>query len=221
MMSEGKDKILVVEDSKTQALRAKLLLEGEGYEVEVAGDGEEAIEKVLKWRPDAVLLDINMPKKDGFEVLREIRSREELANLQVIMLTQYGDVESLSKALELGADDYISKPFNEKELSARIKAALRFKKLQDKLIESERLAAIGALVVTISHEINNPLTGIIGHCQIMLMNRDKIPEEFIPRIESVLRLAERIAGIVSKISNLKKASTKPYLGEVEMLDLGG
>ena len=171
------DRILVIEDSRTQALKTQLLLQREGYEVETAFDGEEGWERILNWKPDVVLLDINLPRKNGFDLLKEIRNRDELASMQVIMLTAYGDVDSLAKALELGADDYISKPFNDRELSARVKASLRMKKLQDRVIKAERLAAVGALVVTMSHEINNPLTTVSGWVAVSTPGREvMLPE---------------------------------------------
>jgi len=213
------DRILVIEDSRTQALKTQLLLQREGYEVETSFDGEEGWEKILSWRPDVVLLDINLPRKDGFELLGEIRNRDELASMQVIMLTAYGDVDSLAKALELGADDYISKPFNDRELSARVRASLRMKKLQDRVIKAERLAAVGALAVTMSHEINNPLTGIIGNCQIILARGDSLDPEMKERVQSIMDMAVRISQVVQKVANLKEVVTKPYLGDTEMLDL--
>jgi DNA-binding response OmpR family regulator len=215
------DRVLVVEDSKTQALKIQLLLQKEGYEVEAASDGEEALEKISSWKPDVVLLDINMPKRNGFEVLREIRGKDELANMQVIMLTASGDVDSLTKALELGADDYISKPFNDRELSARVKASLRMKKLHDRVIKAERLAAVGALVVTMSHEINNPLTGIIGNCQIILAKKSSLPREITDKVQIILDMALRISKVIQKAANLKEVTTKTYLNDTEMLDLGG
>ncbi|HEX29202.1 TPA: hybrid sensor histidine kinase/response regulator [Candidatus Poribacteria bacterium] len=213
------DRILVIEDSRTQALKTQLLLQREGYEVETAFDGEEGWERILNWKPDVVLLDINLPRKNGFDLLKEIRNRDELASMQVIMLTAYGDVDSLAKALELGADDYISKPFNDRELSARVKASLRMKKLQDRVIKAERLAAVGALVVTMSHEINNPLTGIIGNCQIILTKGDSLDPEIKERVRSIMDMAGRISKVIQKAANLKDVVTKPYLGDTKMLDL--
>ncbi|HID55631.1 TPA: hybrid sensor histidine kinase/response regulator [Candidatus Poribacteria bacterium] len=215
------DRILIIEDSRTQALKTQLLLQREGYEVETAFDGEEGWKRILNWKPDVVLLDINLPKRNGFDLLREIRNRDELANMQVIMLTAYGDVDSLTKALDLGADDYISKPFNDRELSARVKASLRMKKLQDRVIKAERLAAVGALVVTMSHEINNPLTGIIGNCQIILKNADSIPPKMRERVQSIMDMAVRISRVLQKAANLREVVTKPYLGDTEMIDLEG
>ncbi|SHI16414.1 response regulator YycF [Sporanaerobacter acetigenes] len=115
-------KILVVDDEKSIADILKFNLEKEGFMVEVAYDGEEAIEKVFKTSPDLVLLDIMLPKKDGFQVLKEIRKE---LKIPVLMLTAKEEEVDKVLGLELGADDYVTKPFSMRELMARVKANLR------------------------------------------------------------------------------------------------
>lgn len=116
------NKVLVIDDEKAIADIIKFNLEQEGYTVETAYDGEEGIAKVHKWLPELVLLDIMMPKKDGFQVLKEIRSSY---NFPVIMLTAKEAEVDKVLGLELGADDYIVKPFSMRELIARVKANFR------------------------------------------------------------------------------------------------
>ena len=115
-------KILVIDDDTNICEMLKIYLENEGYEVKTANDGVEGINYFKMYDPDLVLLDIMMPKKDGKEVCREIR---EIAPKPVIMITAKGEVFDKVLGLELGADDYMVKPFDLKELSARIKAVLR------------------------------------------------------------------------------------------------
>lgn len=115
-------KILVVDDEKSIADILKFNLEKEGFMVEVAYDGEEAVEKVFKTSPDLVLLDIMLPKKDGFQVLKEIRKE---LKIPVLMLTAKEEEVDKVLGLELGADDYVTKPFSMRELMARVKANLR------------------------------------------------------------------------------------------------
>lgn len=116
------NKVLVIDDEKAIADIIKFNLEQEGYIVDTAYDGEEGIGKVHKWKPDLVLLDIMMPKKDGFQVLKEIRSSY---NFPVIMLTAKEAEVDKVLGLELGADDYMVKPFSMRELVARVKANFR------------------------------------------------------------------------------------------------
>ena len=115
-------KILVIDDETNICDLLRLYLEKEGYEVKCANDGAEGLKQFKFSDPDLVLLDIMMPKKDGWQVCREIR---EVSSKPVIMITAKGEVFDKVLGLELGADDFIVKPFDMKELSARIKAVLR------------------------------------------------------------------------------------------------
>ena len=115
-------KLLIVDDDPNICEMLRLYLENEGYKVKTASDGAEGVAAFKIYEPDLVLLDIMMPKKDGWQVCREIR---EISPKPVIMITAKGEVFDKVLGLELGADDFIVKPFDMKELSARIKAVLR------------------------------------------------------------------------------------------------
>ncbi len=119
-MSMGK--ILVADDDRNIAELLRLYLEKEGCSVVLAEDGDEAVAKFASESPDLVLLDIMMPKLDGWQVCREIRKK---SNCPIIMLTAKGETFDKVLGLELGADDYVVKPFDSKEILARIKAVLR------------------------------------------------------------------------------------------------
>ena len=127
-------KILVIDDDSNICEALKLYLENEGYEIKCASDGAEGINFFKMYEPDLVLLDIMLPRKDGWQVCREIR---EISSKPIIMLTAKGEVFDKVLGLELGADDFIVKPFNTKELSARIKAVLRRYNSRDNDIDDE------------------------------------------------------------------------------------
>ena len=114
--------ILVVDDEKHIVELAKLYLENEGYTVEGAYDGQEALEKARSLRPALIVLDLMLPEVDGFEVCRRIRKE---GDIPILMLTARSDDVDKIVGLELGADDYLTKPFNPRELVARVKAILR------------------------------------------------------------------------------------------------
>lgn len=116
------EKILVVDDDTNICELLRLYLTKEGYQVTTANDGEEGLEKFNQLKPDMVLLDVMMPRMDGLEVCRRIRK---LGNTPVMMLTAKGETFDKVLGLELGADDYVVKPFETKEIVARIKAVLR------------------------------------------------------------------------------------------------
>lgn len=115
-------KILVVDDDRNICELLKLYLENDGYSVFVANDGQEAVEMFQSKAPELVLLDIMLPKMDGWQVCREIRKT---SNTPIIMLTAKGETFDKVLGLELGADDYVTKPFDAKEVMARVKAVLR------------------------------------------------------------------------------------------------
>jgi DNA-binding response OmpR family regulator len=117
-----KQRILVVDDDESIAELVTLYLTKECYSTEIASDGEEALEKFRSFDPNLILLDIMLPGIDGYEVCREIRKT---SNVPIIMLSAKGEVFDKVLGLELGADDYIMKPFDSKELVARCKAVLR------------------------------------------------------------------------------------------------
>ena len=116
------EKILVVDDDVNICELLRLYLTKEGYQVTIANDGEEGLDKFNQVKPDMVLLDVMMPRMDGLEVCRRIRK---LGNTPVMMLTAKGETFDKVLGLELGADDYVVKPFDTKEIVARIKAVLR------------------------------------------------------------------------------------------------
>jgi DNA-binding response OmpR family regulator len=115
-------KILVVDDDPNICELLRLYFENEQYQVKTASDGAEGVQSFKTFEPDLVLLDVMLPKKDGWQVLREIR---EMSSRPVIMITAKGEVFDKVLGLELGADDFVVKPFDMKELSARVKAVLR------------------------------------------------------------------------------------------------
>lgn len=117
--------ILVVEDEKNIARVVAYNLEREGYRVNLAKDGEEALDKARRQPPDLILLDLMLPKVDGLEVCRQLRADSRTAQIPIIMLTAKTQEADRVVGLELGADDYIPKPFSPRELIARVKAVLR------------------------------------------------------------------------------------------------
>jgi DNA-binding response OmpR family regulator len=122
-MKMGK-KILAVDDEPNILMSLEFILEMEGYEVYTARDGEEALEVAERVRPDLILLDVNMPRKDGYEMCRIIREREDMTGTKVIMLTAKGQTLEKKKGLEVGADDYVTKPFSAEDLLEKIRTMI-------------------------------------------------------------------------------------------------
>lgn len=120
----GKPKILAVDDEPNILLSLEFILEEEGYDVHVARDGEEALEIAQSIHPDLILLDVAMPRKDGYEVCRVIREREDLADTRIIMLTAKGQQLEKKKGVEVGANLYVTKPFSAEDLLQKIRSVL-------------------------------------------------------------------------------------------------
>jgi CheY-like chemotaxis protein len=121
----GKHTILLVEDEESLRLVLRDLLEREGYTIVEAADGVQALEEIDRSAPDIVVLDLNLPRLDGYGVLSNLRSKAATAHLPVVVLTAKGDEDSEVKVFEIGADDFLTKPFRPRALSARVKALLR------------------------------------------------------------------------------------------------
>ena len=145
-----KENILVVEDDKHISKLVKYNLEKSGYICKVADDGEEALDILAKERVDLIILDIMLPRMDGLEVCRLIKQDAKLKTIPVVMLTAKGEEVDRVVGLELGADDYIVKPFSPRELILRIKAILRRGKAEE---QAKDVIERGDLIIDISRHI--------------------------------------------------------------------
>lgn len=130
------NKILIVDDDVNICELLRLYLEKDGFDTVVANDGEQAVQFASRYSPDLILLDIMLPGLDGWQVCREIRKT---SDIPIIMLTAKGETFDKILGLELGADDYVSKPFDTKEVIARIKAVLRRSADKDKSSEKKEV----------------------------------------------------------------------------------
>ena len=138
-----KARILIADDRPDNLHLLATRLANEGYAFITAADGEEALKKLRSAVPDLVLLDINMPKKDGFDVLQEMRADPLIAHIPVIVVTATRIApQDVRLGLGLGADDYITKPFNWRELAARVRAKLRVKYVEDVLRRRRELGLL-------------------------------------------------------------------------------
>lgn len=126
-------KVLIIDDDDDSLAIARLRLQTDGYDILSASSAEEGLQKISNDVPDLVLLDVQMPGRSGFEVCAELKSDQRLCNIPVIFLSAADDTSEKVKGLDLGAVDYVTKPFDVFELRARVRAALRTKRLQDLL----------------------------------------------------------------------------------------
>jgi DNA-binding response OmpR family regulator len=116
--------VLIVDDAPNIVLSLEFLMKKEGYEVYSVSNGEEAMEAIAAKTPDLILLDVMMPRKDGYEVCQELRANQDWNDIKIIMLTAKGRDVEREKGLALGADDYVTKPFATQELVRKVKTLL-------------------------------------------------------------------------------------------------
>ena len=164
--------ILVVDDEQTQRLLTQDILEQDGFRVEEASDGEEGLRLARDLRPDLILLDVMMPKMDGFETCRRIRADLAIRHIPVIIVTGREDVEDIENGFAAGATDFLTKPVVWNLLPNRIRYVLRTSRLEQELRVAKESAeqaseAKTALLSTMGHELRTPLNAIIGFSDLM------------------------------------------------------
>ena len=138
----GSGKILIVDDNEANVRLLEVYLKAAGYAVEKAYDGEEALQKVAATNPDLVLLDVMMPRLDGYEVCRRLRADDATNVIPVVMITALTGLEDRIRGLECGADDFVSKPFDKTELMARVRNLLRVKYYRSMIAERQKFDAV-------------------------------------------------------------------------------
>lgn len=200
-----KKKILVVDDEKPIADILQFNLTKEGYEVVCAYDGNEALEMVEETQPDLVLLDIMLPQKDGMEVCKEIRKKYDMP---IIMLTAKDSEIDKVLGLELGADDYVTKPFSTRELIARVKANLRrHQKVNDALENEEETNEIEVGLLTIHPDA------------YVASKRGKTIELTHREFELLHYLAKHIGQVMTREHLLQTVWGYDYFGDVRTVDV--
>ena len=133
MTKPGSATILVVDDEAPIRLMLQQVLTQEGYDIVTAEDGKEGLDLILKSTPDLILLDLRMPRLDGITFLKAMRTDPKTRSIPVIVLTGLKSRETLEQAMEAGADDFVTKPFETVELKIRIRAMLKLKNISDEL----------------------------------------------------------------------------------------
>jgi len=195
------EKILVVEDNPD--LRAFVVSNlFETYHVEQAENGRKGLDLARRMNPDLIISDVMMPEMDGYELCREIRKDSFLSKVPIILVTAKSGGEAVEAGLEIGATDYVPKPFEMRELKARIATHLKNRFLEKNISEREtRLTAIGQMTSAVVHDLKNPLNTIMGFTQIAQQDSETLEEKEISKslslvMESSIRLNRMIAEIL-------------------------
>jgi signal transduction histidine kinase len=190
----NKQRVLIVDDVSTNLLLIKRILE-DIYIVKTAQSGEEALEILPEFRPDIILLDIMMPGMDGYDVCERIRSQKRYAFIKIILVSAKNMIDDRLRGYEVGADDYITKPFVKRELLAKTKVFARLKH------EEEINQLKSNLLTLFSHETRTPLSAIIGLSDILMRN-DTIGDDIKTRIGMICAKANELLEFTEKTSLL-------------------
>ncbi len=212
--------ILVVDDDPRNVRLLESILRSQGYEVTAAGNGEEALRAVESGAPDLVLLDVMMPKMSGFELCQRLKGRYETRLLPIVMVTALNALEDKVHALELGADDFLSKPINKVELLAKVRAILRVKLLQDEVERQKRELQTTnrelvrfqrykeSLTQMVVHDLKNPLASIMGNIQLLQAQKASVTparlEELLQRAQDSARQLMRMMLNILHIGRLEE-----------------
>ena len=198
-------KILVIDDEKPISDIMKFNLTKEGYEVHVAADGEEALQKVDEVHPDLILLDLMLPKMDGLEVARQVRKNYDMP---IIMVTAKDSELDKVLGLELGADDYVTKPFSNRELVARVKANLR------------RQGAPSAQPAEVEENSDIEIGDLVIHPEAYMVSKRGENIELTHREFELLHyLAQHIGQVMTREHLLQTVWGYDYFGDVRTVDV--
>jgi len=203
----AESRILIVDDVQMNLDLMKDILSEQGYLVATAINGKSAIAKTKAHKFDLILLDIVLPDIDGFEVCFHLKSNYQTQDIPIIFLTAKKEKDSIIKGFQLGAVDYIPKPFSKEELLARVNLHLTLRKTQEELIKSKELAedaskAKAIFLANISHEIRTPMNGIIG--MIDILKKTKLSQEQHEYIDIIGISGENLLMIINDVLDFSK-----------------
>jgi len=226
-------KVLIVDDNTKIMAIAEVHLKKEGLEVLCVEDGKSALESARQEKPDLILLDVDMPDMSGFEVCQVLKDDAELVMIPVVFLTAADDNESRVRGLDLGAVDYVTKPFDSFELRARVRAALRTKQLQDQLatmnLELEErvdqrteeikqlLEQKDAFVNQLSHDLKTPLTPLVALLPMVAERTEDVESKKM--LDLIMNNVDYMRNLTERTLQLAQLNSPEVSLRVEKVDL--
>lgn len=213
--------ILVIDDDKPITMFLDELLTDAGYTVHVAHHGRDVLSEVARVAPDIVLLDVNLPDMSGYDACHALAERPETSDLPILLMSGIDrDPNAMARGLNLGGFEFIVKPFHSDELLARVRVLVRLRRLQQRLVEQERMRVMVETAGAICHELGQPLSAASGLVQIMLAEGGFTPAQTAD-LESLNEALQRMIEIVRRGQSIQQYATKPYLSQTnsQILDL--
>ena len=211
-----KPKILIVDDEEKNIRLLKAMLMSEKYQLFEAFSGEQALNIVPAVSPDLIMLDVMMPGINGFDVCRKLKRADETKTIPIVMVTALSEKEHRIKALEAGADDFLSKPVDRTELMVRVKSLLRIKTYHDELRASnkeiaeqnEKLRELEktkeGLTHMIIHDLNNPLSSISGNLELILLKEPVLSQDLLGSLTACLDYCLDLKDMILSLLEIQK-----------------
>ena len=192
--------LLLIEDNP-QIIQVLAYVLKDYYNLHFAKDGQEGLEKTRALRPNLIISDIMMPRKNGYELINSLKQDPDLKGIPVILLTSKADRVSRIQGFEFGADEYLTKPFNNQEILIRVKGLIEKKQLETEFIHLEKMIGLGQLVAGISHEINNPIA-------FAKSSAETIEKIFLSVEQQKISLKQGMGMMKDAISRIKEGTTR-------------
>jgi DNA-binding response OmpR family regulator len=224
---KSKGKILIVDDEPINLEFFDVMLSKLGFKIEKAADGEEALQKVTETNPDLIILDNIMPRLSGWEVTKKLKQEKEYRKYRqtpIIMFSAMDEVSDKIEGLELGVDDYITKPFNFSEVLARIRAVLRNRELAQQISRRERrIAVVESLnnsLIFFTQHIKKPISGLIGAAEKLDGSDQKKVSEFASLVKHEgAEILATLQGLEDEIEELQNKGDKLKMGDLSLEEL--
>jgi signal transduction histidine kinase len=210
--------VLIVDDVPQNVQIAQTILGMDGYHIETAESGAQALEAARGKEIDLILLDIMMPEVDGFTVAEELQADEETADVPIIFLTARNDTDSITRGFKIGAVDYITKPFRGEELRMRVKTHLKLRHTQQRLRESN--ASKDKFFSIIAHDLRSPFTALVGMSQYLAKGIDQLdPETAKEFLEGMHKSSKNAFNLLENLLEWSRIQTGRLPMEPKMVDV--
>jgi CheY-like chemotaxis protein len=224
---KSKGKILIVDDEPINLEFFDVMLSKLGFKIEKAADGEEALQKVTETDPDLIILDNIMPRLSGWEVTKKLKQEKEYRKYRrtpIIMFSAMDEVSDKIEGLELGVDDYITKPFNFSEVLARIRAVLRNRELAQQVSRRERrIAVVESLnnsLIFFTQHIKKPISGLISAAEKLDGSDQQKVSEFASLVKHEgAEILATLQGLEDEIDELQNKGDKLKMGDLSLEEL--
>ncbi len=223
MLSDSMERyrILAVEDSATYRSVYEKVFKPERFDLLLLKEGREVLAEAAKLQPHLIVMDVHLPDANGVDLCRQLYRNESTREIAVIVVTSEGDINTLVRAYEAGALDFIRKPFNHIELLIRIENIIRLVVKHNENVKLKQDVAIAEMGRSVAHYVNQPLTSILGAAEMIQFYRQT--KTYDPEMQELLDMiingSHEVAKLVQRIENVKEYKVVDYIRDLKIVDL--